>query len=104
MNTRTNNLSEAELERLAMLAEECAEVIQCVNKIIRHGYEEYHPITKVVNRDDIQSEVTDLRACLENMYIEGDIEEASMIDVHDRLEQKRRYMWHQPIREDHSSA
>lgn len=33
-----NGLSPAEVERLALLAEECGEVIQTVGKILRHGY------------------------------------------------------------------
>jgi len=41
-----NNLNPAELERLAILAEEAAEVVQIANKIIRHGYASYHPTTK----------------------------------------------------------
>lgn len=39
----SNNLSDAELERLAYLAEECGEVQQIIGKIIRHGYESYSP-------------------------------------------------------------
>jgi hypothetical protein len=33
-----NELTEAQAERLAILSEECAEVIQIVGKILRHGY------------------------------------------------------------------
>ena len=38
-----NRLTPAEAERLALLAEECAEVIQVVGKVLRHGYESRHP-------------------------------------------------------------
>lgn len=38
-----NRLRESELERLAILAEECGEVIQVINKIIRHGYDSCDP-------------------------------------------------------------
>jgi hypothetical protein len=38
-----NELSPAQIERLALLAEECAEVIQIVGKILRHGYYSTHP-------------------------------------------------------------
>ena len=34
-----NKLTEAEQERLVILAEECSEVIQIVCKILRHGYD-----------------------------------------------------------------
>ena len=33
-----NQLTPPEAERLAVLAEECAEVIQAIGKILRHGY------------------------------------------------------------------
>lgn len=38
-----HELTPAEQERLACLSEECAEVIQIVNKIWRHGYASAHP-------------------------------------------------------------
>ena len=43
MQDHFNRLTPAEAERLAMLAEEAAEVIQVVGKILRHGYASYHP-------------------------------------------------------------
>ena len=43
MQDHFNGLTPAEAERLAMLAEEAAEVIQAVGKILRHGYASYHP-------------------------------------------------------------
>ncbi len=43
MQDHFNRLTPAEAERLAMLAEEAAEVIQIVGKILRHGYASYHP-------------------------------------------------------------
>jgi hypothetical protein len=36
-------MAEAERERLAMLAEEAGEIVQIIGKILRHGYESYHP-------------------------------------------------------------
>lgn len=38
-----NKLTDAQVERLAILAEECSEVIQVVGKILRHGYDSYNP-------------------------------------------------------------
>jgi len=38
-----NDLSPAQTEALAVLAEECAEVIQVVGKILRHGLSSKHP-------------------------------------------------------------
>lgn len=52
-------LTRAELERLAILAEECAEVIRVVNKIIRHGYSSHHPADpdKISNRFLLETEI-----------------------------------------------
>src|SRR5579872_899269 len=36
-------LTPAQIERLALLAEECGEVMQAVSKILRHGYESRNP-------------------------------------------------------------
>lgn len=35
----SNNLTDVEIERLGLLAEECGEVLQLVGKILQHGYE-----------------------------------------------------------------
>jgi NTP pyrophosphatase (non-canonical NTP hydrolase) len=61
--THFNNLTPAQAERLAMLAEECGEVIQVVGKILRHGYDSYHPANpSVTNRMLLGQELTDLYA------------------------------------------
>ena len=58
MSDHFNGLTPAEAERLAMLAEECGEVIQMVGKILRHGYDSYHPADpnttnkQLLGRDD----------------------------------------------------
>jgi hypothetical protein len=41
--TAFNELTEAEAERLALLAEEAGEVVQVIGKILRHGYESTNP-------------------------------------------------------------
>lgn len=41
-----NELTPAQVERLALLSEECAEVIQIVGKILRHGKNSCHPDDK----------------------------------------------------------
>lgn len=59
MKEFSNNLTPAELERLALLAEECSEVVQIVNKIIRHGYESFNPYDedKTTNRALLSKEL-----------------------------------------------
>ena len=62
-----NKLTPAEAERLAILAEECGEVIQVIGKILRHGYDSYHPDQqgtkpelRFTNRKALGAELCDL--------------------------------------------
>jgi len=57
-----NRLTDAEAERLAILAEECSEVIQVVGKILRHGYDSYNPFDdkRTTNRNLLEKELGDL--------------------------------------------
>jgi NTP pyrophosphatase (non-canonical NTP hydrolase) len=100
MTDHFNKLTPAEQERLAMLAEECAEVIQVVGKILRHGYDSYHPdAPDQTNRDLLAKELRDVNAVVRVMqHAElGDyyIEDASGTT----WERKLRYTHHQePVR------
>jgi hypothetical protein len=67
-----NNLTDAEDERLTLLAEECAEVIQAVCKIQRHGYESHHPDGGPDNRDALSKEVGDVMAAIRLMVTADD--------------------------------
>ncbi len=62
MDEFSNELTAGELERLALLAEEAGEVVQIVNKIIRHGYESYNPFddNQRTNRSLLEKELGDL--------------------------------------------
>lgn len=66
-------LTPAEAERLAMLAEECGEVIQAVGKILRHGYESRHPEGVIENRVALARELGDVMAIMELMDEAGDV-------------------------------
>lgn len=70
-------MSKAELERLAILVEECAEIQQIAMKIIRHGYESYHPedISKTSNRKLLSNELGDLVFAMALMFTNKDIKE-----------------------------
>lgn len=67
----------AERERLAWLAEECAEVTKSAMKILRHGYESYNPLipNAPTNRDDLEKEIGHVLAVLDLMSTEEDIDE-----------------------------
>ena len=71
----SNLLTLAEAERLAMLAEECGEVIQAIGKILRHGYASFHPDAPSgpTNRDMLMREIGDVKAIIERMEDAVDI-------------------------------
>lgn len=70
-----NNLSLAEAERLAWLLEEIGEVQQAIGKILRHGYENYHPeFPGIRNRQDLEREVAHVYAALDLMVAQDDID------------------------------
>lgn len=90
-----NGLTTAQAERLAMLAEECGEVIQAVSKILRHGYNSAHPDRPfITNHELLANELTDLSAVLGRIVLVeklpfGDVEKAwskKMIYAHHQLE------------------
>ena len=93
-----NLLSEAELERLAMLIEECAEVQHVCGKILRHGYESVNPVKTDVwtNRQLLSIELGDLVATIESMLKALDISRRLIDDARFAREEKvKRYLHHQ---------
>lgn len=87
--THFNKLTPAQAERLAMLAEECGEVVLAVGKILRHGYESYHPNREdhLGNKGELELELGDIMAIVQMMEVAGDI---STNAVHDRIATKKR--------------
>lgn len=59
---KVNKLSNAEEERLALLAEEMAEVIQVIGKVLRHGYDSTNPLVEnsPTNRQELEKELGDV--------------------------------------------
>lgn len=82
-----NNLSPAEAERLALLAEECGEVIQVVGKILRHGYDSANPLIddSPTNRQELEKELADVELVMTMMKIRKDVNRDAM---HARAKQK----------------
>ena len=66
-------LTLAQIERLAMLAEECGEVVQAVGKILRHGYHSGSPFGGPSNRVHLERELGDVRSLIAMMFAAGDI-------------------------------
>lgn len=93
-NTFSNGLTAAQLERLAILAEEFGEAQQCIGKILRHGYESYNPLTDTMdtqtstnNRKDFERELGDVYAAIE-MLMDGS--EVSAHAIGQRMIEKKR--------------
>lgn len=70
--TAFNRLSPAQAERLAILIEECGEVVQAATKILRHGYESSYADGRT-NLSVLESEIGDLEATIAILGMAGDI-------------------------------
>ena len=75
-----NNLTPAQLERLAILSEECGEVQQMIGKIIRHGYDSHNPFDskKTPNRSLLEKELGDVEFAVKQMIDSSDINRATI--------------------------
>lgn len=82
MDDNFNKLTPAETERLALLAEECGEVVQIIGKTLRHGYESTNPVTGdgVTNRTKLELELGDIMAALRLMDMREDVELDRVLD------------------------
>lgn len=68
-------LTDAERERLALLMEECAEVLQIGGKILRHGYSSFNPTIEdsATNREDLVRELGHVKCAMRLMANNKDI-------------------------------
>ncbi len=100
MNNPFNKLTAAQAERLAVLFEECGEIVQAVGKTLRHGYDSRHPHKPGPdNREYIQDEISDLVAWISFMVAHGDFtEQGCMRDIDARISAKLRYCHHQDFK------
>jgi len=67
-----NKLTDGEIERLALLSEECGECVQAIGKVLRHGWESCHPDGGENNRQLLIREIADVRMAMQ-----------LMVDAHD---------------------
>lgn len=81
-------LTESHVERLNVLQEECAEVIQSASKILRFGYESKHPRFPEgpTNREHLEEEIGNLTVMLDFMITAGDIDEKQ---IYTKAEEKK---------------
>ena len=73
-----NGLTEGEAERLAILIEECGEVVQVIGKILRHGLRSRHPKTDAANRDLLVMELGHVKAAISMLIEAGDMTAAEL--------------------------
>jgi hypothetical protein len=76
MTEHFNQLSEAEVERLAILVEECSEVQKVACKILRHGYDSHNPDKPEAepNRAALAREIGDLMHAVNRMLDARDVD------------------------------
>lgn len=100
-----SGLSPAEVERLALLAEEMGEAIQVVGKVLRHGYESHNPNdpAHTTNRQLLMHELGDVRHSVERMCDADDVSK-QIIGVRAHMKGKRvqQYLHHQPTNQGES--
>ena len=91
-----NQLSPDADERLTLLAEECAEVIQAVAKIQRHGYASRHPNGGPTNREMLAKEVGHVQHAIDRMLMACDFNMCSVIEARDKKRVEiEQYLHHQ---------
>ena len=86
---KEEELTPAELERLAILMEECAEVQHIIGKIIRHGYHSFNPTIEnpPINRELLEKELGDLQFAINFCSSNKDI---NLLNVQNYSEKKKK--------------
>lgn len=96
-----NELKPAQAEALALIAEECAEVIQIIAKIQRHGLESCHPDSRELNYDTLQKEIGDVMAAFRIGEVQFLINWGLVIKARDRkLMRVQQYLHHAKVIKD----
>jgi hypothetical protein len=89
-------LSLAEIERLALLIEEAAEVQQICTKILRHGWISCHPESGKSNRELLHRELGDFSFARLLLIKSGDLNGMMLTAAHaDAWERKQKFLHHQ---------
>ena len=93
-----NGLTPGEAERLALLAEECAETIQVIGKILRHGYESCHPDdpNRTTNRGLLEKELGDVVFAKDLLVSKGDVKDSIIHEAYtEKAQRVVQYLHHQ---------
>lgn len=91
-----NNLTPDQAELLAMLAEECGEVIQIIGKILRHGLDNHHPDNpEIKNRNLLAKEILDVEVIIHMIEMSRMVSQQNMPEFINALSKKLRFTHHQ---------
>jgi len=90
-----NGLTPQEAEVLALIAEECGEVVQAIGKILRHGLESRHPNGGPTNREALEAEIGNVLAAATLAHV-ANVVRLPVIDSAKaiKLSTVRRYLHH----------
>ncbi len=82
----TTGLTPAQIERLALLIEECGEVIQAATKILRHGFESTNPYNRsstkhTTNREALAKELGQLKLAVHLLEAGKDVTAFAMSEA-----------------------
>lgn len=75
-----NKLSASQCELLDLLQEECAEVIQAISKIKRHGYYSFHPNGGESNKQSLEREIGDVYAAIQLLVDKEEIDNSKCLE------------------------
>lgn len=92
-----NELTNAESELFAVLAEECGETVQAVGKILRHGKYSWNPdvVSKRTNIEELEKELGDILAVIDLLVRSKVIDAANMHSLKDaKLQRVWKYLHH----------
>jgi NTP pyrophosphatase (non-canonical NTP hydrolase) len=95
----SNQLTDAQAERLAILLEEMGEAQQAIGKILRHGYDSFNPDFAPVsnNRDDLARELGDVQYAINILIGNGDLDRFSLLKrTNEKPNKIAPYLHHQP--------
>ena len=96
-----NRLKPEEAEALAILSEECGELIQAIGKIMRHGLGSKHPDSNIQNQDALVREIGDVLAAIRICRAQRLIEWDAIIAARDqKLNRVRQYLHHAKVTVD----
>jgi NTP pyrophosphatase (non-canonical NTP hydrolase) len=94
MTSNFNQLSDAQTELLAILAEECGECVQVIGKTLRHGYDCSNPLIEnsKMNRQLLEHEIGDIFAAVTLIVDTNQLSEDN-IRAHSKEKLKKIQRW-----------